>query len=129
MVNKGGPRLSRIAARRVAGGSRRRRRAARPGAAGGGPEDAVPQEQAAADVCPARIANDRIGVRTIEISGIDDRGQLANAVRFRAQEALPIPLDEAVLDYRILADSVDEQGSETAACCSSSHTASSSSVT
>ena len=45
------------------------------------------------------IANNRIGVRAIELAGIADEKQLANAVRFRAQEALPIPLDEAVLDF------------------------------
>jgi type IV pilus assembly protein PilM len=56
------------------------------------------------------IANNRIGVRTFEITGVEDDGQLANAVRFRAQEALPIPLDEAVLDYRILEDRVGENG-------------------
>jgi type IV pilus assembly protein PilM len=56
------------------------------------------------------ISNNRIGVRTFEISGITDPKQLANAVRFRAQEALPIPLDEAVLDYRILEDRLGEDG-------------------
>jgi type IV pilus assembly protein PilM len=56
------------------------------------------------------IANNRIGVRSFEISGIDDPKQLANAIRFRAQEVLPIPLDEAVLDYQVLEESVDEEG-------------------
>ena len=56
------------------------------------------------------ISNNRIGVRTFEISGITDPKQLANAVRFRAQEALPIPLDEAVLDYRILEDRLGDDG-------------------
>jgi type IV pilus assembly protein PilM len=56
------------------------------------------------------ISNDRIGVRTFEITGIEDPKQLANAVRFRAQETLPIPLEEAVLDYRVLEDKVGEDG-------------------
>ncbi|HZO63175.1 MAG TPA: type IV pilus assembly protein PilM [Gaiellaceae bacterium] len=56
------------------------------------------------------ISNNRIGVRTFEITGITDPKQLANAVRFRAQETLPIPLDEAVLDYRILDDRIAEDG-------------------
>jgi type IV pilus assembly protein PilM len=56
------------------------------------------------------IANNRIGVRTFEISGIDDPKQLANAIRFRAQEALPIPIDEAVLDYQVLSESTDAEG-------------------
>lgn len=51
------------------------------------------------------LANNRIGVRTIEVAGIDDPKQLVNAVRFRAQEALPIPIDEAVLDFQVLSES------------------------
>jgi type IV pilus assembly protein PilM len=45
-----------------------------------------------------------------DLVGIDDEKQLENAIRFRAQEALPIPLDEAVLDYHVLGESVDEDG-------------------
>jgi type IV pilus assembly protein PilM len=59
------------------------------------------------------LANNRIGVRTFEISGITDPKQLGNAVRFRAQEALPIPIDEAVLDYQVLGEGVDEEGNPT----------------
>lgn len=56
------------------------------------------------------IASNRIGVRTLDIVGIVDPKQLANAIRFRAQEALPIPVEEAVLDYRILSESETEDG-------------------
>ena len=56
------------------------------------------------------IANNRIGVRIFEIAGIDDSKQLENAIRFRAQEVLPIPIEEAVLDYQVLGDRVDEEG-------------------
>ena len=56
------------------------------------------------------IANNRIGVRIFEIAGIDDPKQLENAIRFRAQEVLPIPIEEAVLDYQVLGDRVDEEG-------------------
>ena len=59
------------------------------------------------------IANNRIGVRTFEIAGIEDQKQLANAIRFRAQETLPIPIDEAVLDYQVLGEGVDEDGQPT----------------
>jgi type IV pilus assembly protein PilM len=59
------------------------------------------------------IANNRIGVRTFEIGGIADEKQLANAIRFRAQEALPIPIDEAVLDYQVLGEGTDDQGQPT----------------
>jgi type IV pilus assembly protein PilM len=56
------------------------------------------------------IANNRIGVRILEIAGIDDPKQLENAIRYRAQEALPIPIEEAVLDYHILGERVDDEG-------------------
>ena len=56
------------------------------------------------------IASNRIGVRVFDLVGIEDEKQLENAIRFRAQEALPIPLDEAVLDYHVLGESVDEDG-------------------
>jgi len=59
------------------------------------------------------IANNRIGVRTFDIAGITDQKQLTNAIRFRAQEALPIPIDEAVLDYQVLGEGVDEEGQPT----------------
>ena len=56
------------------------------------------------------IANNRIGVRTFEVTGIADPKQLGNAIRFRAQEVLPIPLEEAVLDYQVLSEGVTEDG-------------------
>ena len=55
-------------------------------------------------------ANNRIGVRTFDLDGIDDQKQLDNAIRFRAQEALPIPVDEAVMDYQVLRETTDEEG-------------------
>ena len=56
------------------------------------------------------IANNRIGVRTFDLTGIDDPKQLDNAVKFRAQEVLPIPIEEAVLDYQVLSEFVDADG-------------------
>jgi type IV pilus assembly protein PilM len=56
------------------------------------------------------IASNRIGVRTFEITGIADTKQLENAIRYRAQETLPIPLEEAVLDFQILGESVNDEG-------------------
>jgi type IV pilus assembly protein PilM len=56
------------------------------------------------------IGTNRIGVRTVDIEGIDDDRALGNAVRFRAHEALSIPLDQAVLDYHVVSETVDEAG-------------------
>jgi type IV pilus assembly protein PilM len=56
------------------------------------------------------VATNRIGVRAVEIDGIEDEAQLANAVRFRAAEAVSIPLDQAVLDHQVLSETTDEAG-------------------
>lgn len=59
------------------------------------------------------VASNRIGVRTVELEGVTDPKQLGNAIRFRAQEALPIPLDEAVLDYQVLSTDTGADGAQT----------------
>ena len=59
------------------------------------------------------LATNRIGVRVLEISGIEDDAQLDNAIRFRAQETLPIPLDAAALDYHVVKDTRDDAGVRT----------------
>jgi len=59
------------------------------------------------------IANNRIGVRIFDIDGIDDGKQLENAIRFRAHEALPIPIEEAVIDWQVLSERRDEEGRTT----------------
>jgi type IV pilus assembly protein PilM len=48
------------------------------------------------------IGNSRTGVRVFERPAVDDPRQLANAIRFRAYETLPIPIEEAMLDYQII---------------------------
>ncbi len=47
------------------------------------------------------------------MEGIEDDRQLGNAVRFRAHEALSIPIDQAVLDYHVIGETVDDAGSLT----------------
>jgi type IV pilus assembly protein PilM len=59
------------------------------------------------------LANSRVGVRLIEIAGVEDDEQLANAIGFRANELLSIPIDEAVLDYHIVGESRDDEGTLT----------------
>src|SRR3954447_22008965 len=56
------------------------------------------------------IGTNRIGVRSVDIEGIEDDRQLGNAVRFRAHEALSIPLDQAVLDYHTVSETVNDAG-------------------
>lgn len=46
------------------------------------------------------VANARIVVRTIHLPPIPDPKQLEMAVRFQAADEIPMPLDEAVLDFQ-----------------------------
>jgi type IV pilus assembly protein PilM len=48
------------------------------------------------------VANQRIVVRTIELPSLPPGPELDAAVRFQAQENIPMPLDQAVLDYQSL---------------------------
>jgi type IV pilus assembly protein PilM len=48
------------------------------------------------------IANQKIVVRVIELPPLEDRKELEAAVRFQAQDQIPMPLDSAVLDFQPL---------------------------
>ena len=48
------------------------------------------------------IGSSRTGVRVFERPTVDDPRQLVNAIRFRAYETLPIPIEEAMLDYHLV---------------------------
>ena len=56
------------------------------------------------------VANQRIVVRTIDVPNLSDPKELAAAVRFQAQEHIPMPLDLAVLDFQPLGQVDTEQG-------------------
>ena len=56
------------------------------------------------------LSTGHVGVRSFEIDGIDDERQLANAVLYRAHDAVSIPVDEAIIDYRVVNEHVDESG-------------------
>jgi type IV pilus assembly protein PilM len=56
------------------------------------------------------IANQRVVVRTIELPLIEDPDEIDAAVRFRAQDQLPMPLDQAVLDHRVIARREGDEG-------------------
>ncbi len=48
------------------------------------------------------VANARIVVRALDAPPLEDERELAAAVRFQAQDELPMPLDAAVLDFQPL---------------------------
>jgi type IV pilus assembly protein PilM len=48
------------------------------------------------------VANQKIVVRVLELPPIEDRKELEAAVRFQAEDQIPMPLDSAVLDFQPL---------------------------
>jgi type IV pilus assembly protein PilM len=48
------------------------------------------------------VANQRTVMRTLELPPVTDRKELAAAVRFQAQDQVPMPLSNAVLDFHPL---------------------------
>jgi type IV pilus assembly protein PilM len=48
------------------------------------------------------IANQRVVVRTLRLPAIDDPDELSTAVRFAAQEQIAMPLEQAVIDHRVV---------------------------
>jgi type IV pilus assembly protein PilM len=56
------------------------------------------------------VANQRVAVRTFRLPLIEDPKELETAVRFQAQEHLPMPIDQAVLDHRVISRFSGEDG-------------------
>src|ERR671936_1645971 len=56
------------------------------------------------------VANQRVAVRTFRLPLIEDPDELRTAVRFQAQEHLPMPLDQAVLDHQVVSRFSGEDG-------------------
>jgi len=56
------------------------------------------------------VANQRIVVRVMELPPLEPGPDLDAAVRFQAQENIPMPLEQAVLDYQLLGRVEGEQG-------------------
>ena len=62
------------------------------------------------------LSSNRIGVRTLDIEGVEDESRFDNAVRFKAHEVLPVALSESVLDYRVLEERLTRGRAEDAPC-------------
>jgi type IV pilus assembly protein PilM len=56
------------------------------------------------------IGNQRVVVRTLRLPAIDDPKQLEEAIRFQAQEQIPMPLDQAVLEHQVVGGVSGEEG-------------------
>ena len=56
------------------------------------------------------ISNQRLVVRSIRMPQIDDRKELETAVRFQAQDHIPMPIEQSVLDWQITGQRLGEDG-------------------
>ena len=56
------------------------------------------------------VANQQIVVRQLELPRIEEDKDLEAAVRFQASEAIAMPLNEVVLDFQRVSESVDAEG-------------------
>jgi type IV pilus assembly protein PilM len=56
------------------------------------------------------IANQRVAVRTLRLPLIEDDEELETAIRFQAQDHIPMPLEHAVLDHQVVARAAGEGG-------------------
>ncbi len=56
------------------------------------------------------IANQKVAVRSIRLPRIEDKDELEAAVRFSAQDHIPMPLDRAVLDWQVIPNLPGEEG-------------------
>ena len=56
------------------------------------------------------VGNQRVVVRTVRLPAIEDPKELEAAVRFQAQEQMPMPLDQAVLEHQVVGGVPAEEG-------------------
>jgi type IV pilus assembly protein PilM len=56
------------------------------------------------------IGNQRIAVRTLDLPRIEKPAELETAIRFQASEQVPMPLDEAVLDWQVVGNGTGPSG-------------------
>lgn len=57
------------------------------------------------------LGNQRVVVRTMRLPAIEDPKQMEAAVQFQAQEQIPMPLDQAVLEHQVVGGVPAEEGS------------------
>lgn len=56
------------------------------------------------------IGNQRVVVRTLRLPAIEDPQEMEAAVRFQAQEQIPMPLDQAVLEHQVVGGAPAQEG-------------------
>lgn len=58
------------------------------------------------------IGNQRVVVRTLRLPAIEDPKEMEAAVRFQAQEQIPMPLDQAVLEHQVVGGVAADEGGQ-----------------
>ncbi|MGH2953167.1 MAG: pilus assembly protein PilM [Solirubrobacterales bacterium] len=56
------------------------------------------------------VANQRVAVRTLHLPPIENAEELETAIRFQAQDHIPMPLDQAVLDWEVVGHRTTDAG-------------------
>lgn len=56
------------------------------------------------------LGNQRVIVRTLRLPAIDDPKEMEAAIRFQAQEQIPMPLDQAVLQHQVVGGVPAQEG-------------------
>ncbi len=56
------------------------------------------------------VASQRVAVRTLRLPLIEDHGELETAIRFQAQDHIPMPLEQAVLDWQVVGQATGANG-------------------
>lgn len=56
------------------------------------------------------IGNQQVVVRTVRLPAIEDPKEMEAAIRFQAQEQIPMPLDQAVLEHQVVGGVPGEEG-------------------
>lgn len=56
------------------------------------------------------VASQRVAVRTLRMPAIEDPKELETAIRFQAEDQMPMPLEQAVLDWQVVGHSTGENG-------------------
>src|SRR5262249_57075471 len=56
------------------------------------------------------LGNQRVIVRTLRLPAIEDPKEMEAAIRFQAQEQIPMPLDQAVLEHQVVGGVPAQEG-------------------
>lgn len=56
------------------------------------------------------VGNQRVIVRTVRLPALEDPKEMDAAVRFQAQDQIPMPLDQAVLEHQVVGGVPGEEG-------------------